>query len=453
MIFNSSIFIVFASLFFLINWKLSSKMKLLFILLASYLFYGWWNWKFCFLLATSTVCDYFIGLHLSKSADTTRRKWLLASSVLINLGILMQTIGWQIDALHINILLPVGISFYTFQTLSYTIDVYRKEINAEPNFIKFAVFVAYFPQLVAGPIERAKNLLPQLNANFSCSYSQFKEGLWLIIWGFFLKMVVADNMARIVDPTFASLDASGTEIILATLAFSLQIYGDFAGYSKIARGISKWIGIELIQNFRQPYFAISPSDFWQRWHISLSQWLRDYLYISLGGNRKGKWISLRNLLLTMLLGGLWHGASWVFLIWGAYHGVLLILYRVITRGKTLIVSQIALPKKIILQFAMLLFTIYGWLIFRSENWEQLCIFTKNLSVDLNLLSQTELKTQILWLILFSGCVKLVDFFTEYTNDEFVLAFKKAWHYPIAILLVFLIFTFGASSNQFIYFQF
>ena len=311
------------------------------LLIASYVFYGFWDWRFLALLFVSTVVDYNLALLIEKSESPGERKALLAASICVNLGILgffkyfgffaesfaslLNSFGFQSSTPFFNIVLPVGISFYTFQTMSYTIDVYRRKLPATRNFFDFALFVSFFPQLVAGPIERATKLLPQVLQPRKFSQSNFVEGFYLIILGLFKKVVIADNMAPIVNYIFSRdvSTLSGAEVLVGVYAFAFQIYGDFAGYTDIARGVAKWLGFDLMLNFRMPYFATSPSDFWQRWHISLSSWLRDYLYIPLGGNRQGTLLTYRNLMLTMVLGGLWHGAAWTFVAWGFFHGLIL----------------------------------------------------------------------------------------------------------------------------------
>jgi len=342
-LFNSVAFFAFFAVVYAIYVPASTRLQNLVLLLASYVFYGAWDWRFLGLLALSTLIDYRCAQAIEDDDPTRRRRWLLLS-LISNLGILAtfkyfnffvasfaalcDALGLPVATTTLDIVLPVGISFYTFQTMGYTIDVYRGRMPASRDLTVFALYVAYFPQLVAGPIERATHLLPQLAADRHITYARLRDGAWLILLGLFKKVVVADNMARIVDPVFGGDGTySGATALLAVYAFALQIYADFSGYTDIARGVSKLLGIELMRNFRRPYFATDPREFWQRWHISLSQWLRDYLYITLGGNRGGRWRQYRNLMLTMLLGGLWHGASWMYVIWGAIHGALLVLHR------------------------------------------------------------------------------------------------------------------------------
>ena len=314
------------------------------LLVASYLFYGYWDWRFLSLIALSTAVDYVVARRLEPLPDSDPwRKRLLLASVGTNLGLLaffkyfgfftesgalaLQALGFDVAPPDLEIILPVGISFYTFQTLSYTIDVYRRRCAVEHSLLRFATYVAFFPQLVAGPIERAVDLLPQFSEDRPLRREHLDTGAWLIGWGLFKKVVIADNLAAIVDAGFALEEPTGAQALIAVYAFAWQIYCDFSGYTDVARGVARLMGFELSLNFDLPYFAKDPSDFWRRWHISLSSWLRDYLYISLGGNRKGPRRTYVNLATTMVLGGLWHGAAWTFVWWGVFHGVVLIAYR------------------------------------------------------------------------------------------------------------------------------
>lgn len=315
------------------------------LLAASYVFYGYWDTRFLALLAISTLVDFGIGRRLSAAEDESKRKRLVTLSVLVNLGILgffkyfgffvqstaklLGELGFEANIRTLEILLPVGISFYTFQTLSYTIDVYRRRMPMANDLLSFGLFVSFFPQLVAGPIERASRLLPQIEAPREVTASKVQTGLWLVLWGYFKKTVIADQAALIANPMMDGDWASlhGLEPFTAVLAFTIHIYCDFSGYSDIARGLAKLMGFDFLLNFRLPYFATGPSDFWQRWHVSLSTWLRDYLYIPLGGNREGTLKAYRNMFLVMALGGLWHGAAWPYVLWGSYHGVLLVIER------------------------------------------------------------------------------------------------------------------------------
>jgi len=339
----------------------------------------------------STSIDFFCGLKIDGSKDTQRRKFFLLVSICANLIILgffkyfnffvsslqalLSGFGIAIHPQFLHIILPVGISFYTFQAMSYAIDIYRGEITATKKFSEFALFIAFFPQLVAGPIERAKHLLPQISLPRKLTPEKFGEGCYLIFWGLFQKMFIADSLARIVEPVFsAGAPYNGAMVLLALYAFAFQIFCDFAGYSNIARGLGKCMGFDIMVNFNLPYFAVNPREFWQRWHISLSSWLRDNLYIPLGGNRKGGLITYRNLGITMLLGGLWHGASWTFVIWGIYQGLLLIIHRLIEpllkkipSPKSILAVKVWFWIRVVFFFHLICL---GWLIFRARSMTQ-----------------------------------------------------------------------------------
>ncbi|MFL1484682.1 MBOAT family O-acyltransferase [Marinobacter sp. LN3S78] len=351
--------------------------------MASYVFYGAWYWEYSFLILSSTLVDYFVGIRMADEARKGHRKMLLAFSLIFNLGLLsifkyfnffsevgvdaLSVFGFQVDAIRHEFLLPVGISFYTFQTLSYTIDVYRGNIKPERSFLKFAVFVSFFPQLVAGPIVRASDFLPQLHKKIKIDSAMVNAGLFLIFCGLVKKILIADSLALLaIDDIFENPEAfSSLDLLIALYAYALQIYCDFSGYSDIAIGVALMLGFRLPINFNRPYLAKDPSEFWTRWHISLSTWLRDYLYISLGGNRRGPLITKRNLFITMLLGGLWHGASMNFILWGAFHGLILMLFlpfRSVTANATGIRSVLL----IVLTFHLILF---GWLLFRVQDMQ------------------------------------------------------------------------------------
>ena len=319
-------------------------------MVASYFFYGWWDWRFLILIAISTVVDYFVALAISKTDHQATRKRYLLISVCTNLGILgffkyfnffadslvvaAGTLGITLSYPTLNIVLPVGISFYTFQTMAYTIDVYRGRSLPTRDFLLFGVYVAYFPQLVAGPIERPENLLPQFAKPRRITGEMLSSGALLFLIGLVRKVAIADFVAPHVDYAFANAGTIGSfQMAMGVLLFAIQIYGDFSGYSDMARGLSRMMDVELMENFNHPYFSANITEFWRRWHISLSSWLRDYLYIPLGGNRGPAWFVYRNLLLTMLLGGLWHGAAWTFVVWGGLHGAALAIHKLALRGK------------------------------------------------------------------------------------------------------------------------
>ena len=478
MLFNSGVFVIFFiivySLYLLLNKQLRWQNALL--LVASYVFYGRWNWRFLTLIAISTLVDYYLGRAIYQTPNDTpanqqHRKRLLLTSMTVNLGILgffkyfnffadsftdlLNLIGFTADPLTLNIILPVGISFYTFQTMSYTIDIYRGKLEPAHNLLNFAVFVAFFPQLVAGPIERAVNLLPQVRQPRRITLQQINVGLYLILWGLFKKMVIADNAGQIADQIFNNYtEYKDLEILIGILAFAIQIYGDFSGYSLVARGLSKLMGFELMVNFRLPYFALNPTDFWQRWHISLSSWLRDYLYIPLGGNRGGKWQTYRNLMITMVLGGLWHGAAWNFVLWGAFHGAILIIYRMLEKrpihqdpwnGS---INYLVILSRMILMFSL---TLFGWLLFRAHSLAQISYMITHISfassnTSLNLGKE---------LLFYTTPLFIIELGQYLTRD---LLWLTKWVRPVRVVgysfILALIFTFGVrESLEFIYFQF
>ena len=383
MVFNSWEFALFFPVVYLLYLLLPTRrLQNLLLLGASYYFYAAWDWRFLGLLLGSTILDYVCARAIDDATDERRRRMFLVASVIGNLTVLgffkyygffvesmddlLRPLGLSSGGLRLDIILPIGVSFYTFQEMSYTIDVYRREIRATRSLLDFAVFVAFFPHMVAGPIQRAANLLHQVARPRRLSRAAFVSGGWLILWGLWKKIVIADNLALIVDPIFAgSATVAALPAYLGVVAFAFQIYCDFSAYSDIARGVARLLGFELMLNFNLPYFATNPSDFWRRWHISLSNWLRDYLYIPLGGSRGGEAKTYRNLGLTMLLGGLWHGAAWNYVWWGAYQGALLIGHRLLRGERPPAKPGTGGAGWWLSVIVMFHFTLLGWLIFRS----------------------------------------------------------------------------------------
>jgi len=473
MLFNSWIFLYFFVIVYFLYLSLFKfrKAQNILLLVASYIFYGYWDSRFLLLIALSTVIDYFVGLKLFNTQNEKKRKLLVSLSVIANLSILgffkyynffasslsetLSAAGIEVDLVTLKIILPVGISFYTFQTMSYTLDIFRKKLEPSGSFIDFALFVSFFPQLVAGPIERAVNLLPQIEKPRKLNLPQVNAGIYLVLWGLFKKTVVADNAGVICDEIFNNhLEYAGFDLVVGVLAFTAQIYGDFSGYSDIARGISKMMGFELMVNFKLPYFALNPSDFWNRWHISLSSWLRDYLYIPLGGNRKGRFMTCRNLFLTMLLGGLWHGASWNFVAWGAFHGVILILYRVIDKSTDHLNPWAAERRSLVSIFKitlMFLLIIFGWLLFRVRSIPQLLYFLENIGF-----AYSAGTGKILCDLVFFSIPLIVVQFVQYVSQDLLVMLRIKLPYRVAFLsfLLLWIVIFGyRESTEFIYFQF
>lgn len=391
MLFNSVQFAFFFVVVTTLYWALPHRGRTCLLLVASYFFYGCAGAWFLGLLAISTLLDFSCALMIDRSTTPRGRKVWLTISVVGELGILgffkyfnffseniytlLTAIGFHAHRPTLDVILPVGISFYTFQAMSYTIDVYRRRIRPTTNLLDFAVFISLFPQLVAGPIMRAQSLLPQVQREKRWDGAFFLTGLELMAWGYFKKMFVADNLAPIVDHAFNTpvQHQTALQILLGLYAFAFQIYGDFSGYSDIARGAGRCLGFDLMVNFRCPYFATNPQEFWRRWHISLSTWLRDYLYISLGGSRGSEAKTYRNLCLTMLLGGLWHGAAWTFVLWGAFHGAILVIHRLYTKN---LVPHRTTPAPFsglrywLLVVAFFHLTCFGWLLFRAQDLHQ-----------------------------------------------------------------------------------
>lgn len=466
MLFNSVDFAIFLPIVFILYWFVTNrnlKNQNFLIVIASYFFYGWWDWRFLSLILFSTLVDYFVGLGLLKQTNQKIRKALLLASILVNLGFLgffkyynfflenfitaFSFFGIEITANSLNIILPVGISFYTFQTLSYSIDVYKRKLEPTKNFIAFAAFVSFFPQLVAGPIERAKHLLPQFYNKRIFKYENISSGLKLMLWGFFMKIVVADRLSIYVDDVYSNIDIhSGITLFVATFFFAIQIYCDFGGYSLIAIGTAKLFGFDLMQNFNRPYFSSSFKEFWSRWHISLSSWFRDYLYIPLGGNRKGKIRTNINLLVTFIVSGFWHGANWTFIIWGGLHGIYLILEKQF--------QSIKLPKLASILFVFIL-TNFAWIFFRASSIKEAfkIIFTiitpssKHFYTgDLGIFSFSILAILILFMNDFVG--EYYPKFRLFTNNNIAVRYIS-----IVIITLYIIALGVFDNSQFIYFQF
>lgn len=385
MLFNSFEFLIFLPAVFLLYWFVFRQRQLqnLFIVCASYVFYGWWDWRFLLLIAFTSLCSFFSGLAIEHyQAQRTMQKAVSAANIVLNIGILgvfkyynffvenlqqllVTTLGYQLDFATMNIILPVGISFYTFQALSYSIDVYQKKLPATRDIVEFFAYISFFPQLVAGPIERATNLLPQFQRDRRFDYVQATDGCRQMLWGFFKKMVIADNCAMAADYVWATHeDQTGFMLLLGALLFTFQIYGDFSGYSDIAIGCARLFGFHLKRNFNYPYFSRSIPDFWRRWHISLMTWFRDYIYFPLGGSRCNRAKTSRNVFVVWGISGLWHGANWTYIVWGLYHGMLLMIYNLLGIKRT---NQPA-PFHIKLLQGGITFTLvcFGWILFRAE---------------------------------------------------------------------------------------
>jgi alginate O-acetyltransferase complex protein AlgI len=473
MLFNSYQFAYFFLALFPTYWLLRNHYRIQNILLlsAGYYFYACWNPRFLTLLILSTAVDYACGIAVDRIEEPRKRKSFVALSMALNLGMLgyfkyynffaenvqaaLAAAGVNLPLSQLNVVLPIGISFYTFQSMSYVIDVYRKDLKPVRNPIQFATFVSFFPHLVAGPIMRPTTLLPQVANPRRFNLDQFYQGVYLIFWGLTKKIVIADNLAVQVNLLFNQWETiDGGSALLAIYGFAFQIYCDFSGYTDVARGISKCLGFELALNFNLPYFATSPKDFWSRWHISLSTWLRDYLYIPLGGSRGGKAMLYRNLVLTMVIGGLWHGAAWTFLFWGFYQGILLVGHRLLEPALARIQPKNSVDEacwkavRILATFHMVCF---GWLIFRAESVRQLVGMSRAVI-------RHPAVPALGYLIPIGLCISalLVVQFAQYRSKDLGIILKTPWYvrslfyagcfYAIVLLGEF-------DGSQFIYFQF
>ena len=511
MLFNSFEFALFLPIVFLLYWfifdyalkkcKHQLLLQNLFIVIVSYIFYGWWDWRFLILIAITTILSFLSGLGIEKVPTQRGKKAIMIANVIVNLGILgvykyydffaqefAQLFGIESDFLLLHLILPVGISFYTFQALSYSIDVYRKQIVPCHDIVAFTAFLSFFPQLVAGPIERATNLLPQFQKKRTFDYATAVDGMRQILWGLFKKIVVADNCATYVDTVFTDISSqSGSTLLLAAVLFTFQIYGDFSGYSDIAIGTAKLFGIKLMRNFNVPYFSRDIAEFWRRWHISLTTWFRDYVYIPLGGSRpnipeaiwlKGdkaiearytKWIAVRNTFIIFLLSGFWHGANWTFVLWGAYHALLFVPLLLMNKNRRYrdTVATITLPDgtiktkwlpsiketgQMLLTFAL---AVFGWIIFRAENITQLGeiivgIFDKSLFT----IPYTVSPTYFVPIPLLIGIMLLFEWKNRSMSHGLYNITWNTWHKWICyVLLIGMILLFTTQTESFIYFQF
>ena len=480
MFFNSLDFAIFFPVVFLLYWLVSQKLFLrnLLVLVASYVFYGWWDERFLLLIVISSFVDFIVGQKLYKSDNLKQRKGLLSISLIVNLGFLayfkytnffietfidsFRLFGTELEISTLNIILPVGISFYTFQTLSYTIDIYRKQLKPTKDWLAFFSFVAFFPQLVAGPIERASHLLPQFYKTYKFNYKLVKSGLLLMAFGLFKKMVIADRAAILVNQVYNNpTDYHGYETILATVLFAFQIYCDFSGYSDIAIGAARTMGFDLMKNFDSPYFSKSITEFWRRWHISLSTWFRDYVYIPLGGSRNGKYRTYANLFIVFLVSGLWHGAAMTFVIWGAIHGVFIVVEKALTKVRvTLFKDRKVLNYILALPFTFFI-VCFAWIFFRANSYSDAIQIVNNSLKSgqteniFNLgLKQPELYllfVMILLLIIFEIVHK--RFSALVVLNKLYLPFR--WIFYLTIVFCILIFgIYGENTvKEFIYFQF
>lgn len=484
MFFNSIDFAIFLPIVFILYWfvfKNNLSIQNLFIVIVSYVFYGWWDWRFLSLILFSTIVDYLVGRRLQKEEKTTHRKVLLWISIVVNLGFLgffkyynfflenftaaFSFFGSEIRASSLSIILPVGISFYTFQTLSYTIDVYKRKLTPTRDFIAFSAFVSFFPQLVAGPIERATHLLPQFYKKRKFDYHLAADGMRQILWGLFKKIVIADNCAEYANQIFNnSGDYSGSTLILGAIFFTFQIYGDFSGYSDIAIGTSRLFGFDLMRNFNYPYFSRDIAEFWRRWHISLSTWFRDYLYIPLGGSRGGTTMKVRNIFIIFIVSGFWHGANWTFIVWGALNALYflpLLLTKNNRRNMDVVAQGNIFPsiKEVLMMGVTFGLTVFAWIFFRAESLRHAIdyiggIFSSSIFTRPEFLDNRDVKIVLILLTVFV----LIEWFGregQYAIENIVVVKSKVARWSLYFSILLILYFFGAFDEtvEFIYFQF
>ncbi|WP_124980922.1 MBOAT family O-acyltransferase [Nonlabens xiamenensis] len=479
MLFNSLDFAIFLPVVFLLYWFVFAKNlrgQNLLIVVASYIFYGWWDWRFLGLIIFSSACDYSIGFLLGQKRAQSQRKLLLAISLILNLGLLgffkyfnffidnfasaFSFFGNPIASNSLDIILPVGISFYTFQTLSYTIDVYRGKLEPTKNLISFFAFVSFFPQLVAGPIERASHLVPQFFAERRFEYHLAVNGCRQILWGLVKKVVIADQCAIYANSIFNnSSDYSGSTLVMGALFFTFQIYGDFSGYSDIAIGTSRLFGFDLQQNFATPYFSRDIAEFWRRWHISLSTWFRDYLYIPLGGSRGGRWMQVRNTFIIFVVSGFWHGANWTFIFWGFLNAIYFLPLLLAGRNRRhidVVADQKILPnfREAINMLVTFSLTVFAWIFFRAENLKHAFSYIQGIfTMDLIKMPGVRPSDLLLMVALFL-IVEWAGRRQRFALESFLIKKPKAvrWAFYLSLALLILIYS-NEAPQEFIYFQF
>ena len=483
MLFNSIDFAIFLPVVFILYWFVFQKnlnYQNLLIAVSSYVFYGWWDWRFLFLIFFSTIVDYGIGRLMLTADDGRRRKFLLWASILVNLGFLgffkyynffldnfreaFTFFGQELDVRALSIVLPVGISFYTFQTLSYSIDVYRRNLAPTKDFVAFTAFVSFFPQLVAGPIERATHLLPQFYKKRNFDYELAVNGMRQILWGLFKKMVVADNCAVFANDIFNNSESyNGSTLFLGGVFFAFQIYGDFSGYSDIAIGTSRLFGFDLMKNFAFPYFSRDMAEFWRRWHISLSTWFRDYLYIPLGGSRGGTWMKIRNTFIIFIVSGFWHGANWTFIIWGALNAIYFLPLLLSNRNRShlgVVAAQQVFPsfREFGAMLLTFLLTVLAWIFFRAADVQQALqilggIFSESLFEMPAAATFTVLNLLILPCILFFFAIEWLGRDSEFGLETILIKKSRFLRWPLYFFILTMLFLFSTQEKTFIYFQF
>ena len=479
MLFNSLGFAIFLPIVFILYWFVANK-KFSFqnalLLFSSYYFYSCWDWRFLFLLIFSTLLDYFSGIQIEKTSNPFGRKFWFWLSIVINLGFLatfkyfnffadsfknlFSLFGVQVNVWSLNVILPVGISFYTFHGLSYIIDVYNKRIVAEKKFIDYAVFVCFFPLLVAGPIERATHLLPQIKKKRIFNQNQAIDGLRQILWGLFKKIVIADNCAEFTNLIFNNTNQyAGSTLVMGALFFTFQIYCDFSGYSDIALGVSRLFGIELLKNFSYPYFSRDIAEFWRRWHISLSSWFKDYLYIPLGGSKGNKWTKIRNTFIIFIVSGFWHGANWTFIVWGLLNAIYFLPLLLSNKNRVhidIVAKNSSFPsfKELMSMLFTFGLTVFAWIFFRANNLHHAVNYIYRM-MSKKLFSLPEVRPSYLMiLVLIFILFEWMGRKNNYAIEKLGLNYHKIYRWSIYIIILISIFIFGATKEQeFIYFQF
>lgn len=478
MLFNSLDFAVFLPIVFVLYWfvaKQKLKLQNLLLVVASYVFYGWWDWRFLLLIVFSSGVDFLVSYLLRSETNSTKRKLLLYTSITVNIGLLgffkyfnffvdnftkaFSFFGNDISVNTLNIILPVGISFYTFQTLSYTIDVYNKKLEPTKDVVSFFAFVSFFPQLVAGPIERATNLLPQFYEKRNFDYNQAVNGVRQIVWGLFKKLVIADNCAIYANLIFNnSDDYLGSTLVLGAVFFAFQIYGDFSGYSDIAIGTSRLFGFDLLQNFAFPYFSRDIAEFWRRWHISLSTWFRDYVYIPLGGSKTSKWLTIRNVFIIFLVSGLWHGANWTFIVWGLLNAIYFLPLLLAKRNRNnleTVATHTVLPnlKEAFSMLVTFSITVFAWIFFRADSIKHAFHYIERI-FSKSILKFPEIRpSDIMLLIVFFMIIEWFGRFQKFAIETMFLTQSRWLRWSFYMVLIACMFIFNNKEQEFIYFQF
>ena len=478
MLFNSLNFAIFLPIIFFLYWfatKGNLKLQNILLLVSSYFFYACWDWRFLFLLIFSTLLDYYTGIKMSDAKNQNLKKFWFWLSISVNLGFLgvfkyynffaasfasaLENVGLHVNPWTLKVILPVGISFYTFHGLSYVIDIYKDRIKAEKNFIDYSVFVSFFPLLVAGPIERATHLLPQIQKKRTFDYSRAVDGLRQILWGLFKKVVIADQCAEFANLIFNnSADYSGSTLVLGALFFTFQIYGDFSGYSDIALGTARLFGIDLLRNFAFPYFSRDIAEFWRRWHISLSSWFKDYLYIPLGGSKGGMLRSIRNTFIIFLVSGFWHGANWTFIVWGFLNALFImpsILFNSNRNNLEIVAKGRYLPNlkdllSITITFSL---TVFAWIFFRAENLGHALTYISGIFSKSLFFIPSVRPDYLFFLLIVFMIIEWIGREENYAIANLGLKWKRPIRYAMYYALIMAIFWFGGKEQQFIYFQF